>query len=214
MENRGQGEVKLKSAGAIVDSMRSWAHDHLTLQGREEQAYLKKYTQIVEHLPKDMNESQLALMEIRLRNQAHSKAIGSIIIDGLVAGGALVGTGVLLNKVDFKFPKFERTVPRVRVQKPRTESVTVPRPATVQSEPRWSLMAFARKVSRILEGHGEDIDLNKVSDSADRVLDGIAKVKWDAPADWTEKGMEKAGAGLKKLWGWLDGGLEKLADNM
>lgn len=192
----------------VVDSIKKWSHDHLTLQGREDAIYLKKYAQIVEKLPQDMTENQMALLELRFRRQSHSAAIGSVVIDALVTGGALVGIGALLKKVDFKFPKFERTIPQVARRAPVVERAPVrpPAPARV-SEPRWSLVAFAKKVSSILEGHGEDIDLKKVADS-------VAKVKWDAPADWTEKGIDKAGAGLKKLWGWLDGALGKLADNM
>ena len=83
----------------IVDSIKKWSHDNLTLQGREDKLYLKKYTQIAEKLPKDVSESQMALIELRLRQQAKSSAIGSIVIDGLVAGGALVGGAAVYGKL-------------------------------------------------------------------------------------------------------------------
>ena len=83
----------------IVDSIKKWSHDNLTLQGREDKLYLKKYTQIAENLPKDVSESQMALIELRLRQQAKSSAIGSIVIDGLVAGGALVGGAAVYGKL-------------------------------------------------------------------------------------------------------------------
>lgn len=206
---------KFSGAKGIVESVKQWAHDHLTIQGREEGMYLKKYAQIAEKLPKDTSEVQMAVLEAQLRKQAHSAAIGSIVVDALMTGGVLVGAGILLRKVDFKFPKFERTVkiPRKPVGIGEYKVVTPP-VAKVKESARWSLAAFAQKVSHILEGHGEDIDLGKVAAGADKVLDKAAKVKWDAPADWTEKGMDKAGKGLGKLWGWLDGALGKLADNM
>lgn len=212
MEQRPQGEMK---GAGIVDSVKKWSHDHLTLQGREDAIYLKKYAHIAESLPKDMPDNQMALLEIRLRQKAHSAAIGSIVVDALMTGGALVGTGVLLKKVDFSFPKFERRMPQTARRRPVVDRTPVRPPVpAAYNEPRWSLVAFAKKVSRVFEGHGEDIDMKKVADGADRALDAMAKVKWDAPADWTEKGIEKAGTGLKKLWGWLDGALGKVADNM
>jgi hypothetical protein len=207
---------KGSGAARIVESIKKWSHDHLTLQGREDGIYLKKYAQIAEKLPQDMYENSMALLEMRLRKDARSAAIGSIVVDALMTGGALVGAGVLLNKVDFKFPKFERNVVKTpRPVAPREQ--VVPPPVPKAKEPaRWSLFAFAKKVSRILEGHGEDLDINmdKVTAGADKALDGLTKVKWDAPADWIEQGIDRGGKGLKRLWGWLDGTLGKLADKM
>lgn len=204
---------KLSGAARIVESFKKWSHDHLTLQGREDNIYLKKYAQIAEKLPQDMSENHMALLEMRLRKDAHSAAVGSIIVDALMTGGVLVGAGALLKKVDFAFPKFERKIRTAPRPVPPREQV-VPPPPKANEPARWSLFAFAKKVSRILEGHGEDVDMDKVVAGADTMLDKAAKVKWDAPADWMEKGIDKAGKGLQKLWGWLDGSLGKLADNM
>lgn len=99
MEHRAQMEMKGRPGQTIVDSIKKWSQDNLTLRGREDKIYLKKYTQIAEKLPKDVTESQMALLELRLRQQAKSGAIGSIIVDGLVAGGALVGGAAVLGKM-------------------------------------------------------------------------------------------------------------------
>lgn len=100
----------------IVDSIKKWSHDNLTLQGREDKLYLKKYSQIAENLPKDVTESQMALLELRLRQQAKSSAIGSIIIDGLVAGGALVGGAAVYGKLKDRAIHAPNTAGRVRME--------------------------------------------------------------------------------------------------
>lgn len=105
MENRAP-EMRSNKGASIVENVRKWAHDHLTLSGREAALFTKKYAQVAEHLPNNITDSQLALIEMRLRQQAKSGAIGSIVMDVLVGGGALVGGGMLLNRMLEKRPMF------------------------------------------------------------------------------------------------------------
>lgn len=91
--------MKGLSGKGIVESIKKWSHDNLTLNGRADKIYLKKYTAIAEKLPSDITESQMALLEMRLRQQSKSAAVGSIIIDSLVAGGALVGGAAVYGKL-------------------------------------------------------------------------------------------------------------------
>lgn len=99
MEHRPQAEIKGRPGQMIVDSIKKWSHDNLTLKGREDKVYLKKYNAIAEKLPKDITESQMALLELRLRQQSKSAAVGSLIIDSLVAGGVLAGGAAVYGKL-------------------------------------------------------------------------------------------------------------------
>lgn len=88
----------------IVDRIRRWTRDNLTVRGRENAIYQKKYDEVLKNLPKDMNDQQMALIEMRLQRMAHSRAIGSIVADVAFAGTAIVGTGMLLNRLADKQP--------------------------------------------------------------------------------------------------------------
>ena len=83
----------------VINRLSTWAKDHLTVGGREQAIFTRKYNQVVEQLPKDATDNQLALLEMKLRSQSHSAAISSLVVDGLAATGAFVGGGILLGKM-------------------------------------------------------------------------------------------------------------------
>lgn len=89
-----------KPTKGVIDKVRGWMHDHLTVSGREEQIYLNQYQQVLEKAAVDLSPEQFSSMEQQLRQKAHSSAVGSMVLDGLVAGGALVGTGAILSNKD------------------------------------------------------------------------------------------------------------------
>lgn len=104
MENRAHMEAPRGPGATIVDRIRRWTRDNLTVRGRENAIYQKKYDEVLKNLPKDMNDQQMALIEMRLQRMAHSRAIGSIVADVAFAGTAIVGTGMLLNRLADKQP--------------------------------------------------------------------------------------------------------------
>lgn len=104
MEHHPHTEAPRGPGKNIVDFIRQWSRDNLTVRGRENALYQKKYDEVLKSLPKDMNDQQMALIELHLQRMAHSRAIGSIVADVLFAGTAIVGTGMLLNRLADKQP--------------------------------------------------------------------------------------------------------------
>jgi len=179
MEHRPQAEMKGRPGQTIVDSIKKWSHDNLTLRGREDKLYLKKYSQIAEKLPKDISENQMALLELRLRQQAKSGAIGSIIIDGLVAGGALVGGAAVYGKLKDRAIHAPNIAGRARMEQ-RSKTV-------FQSV--------------------KDVTYNTVKFGADVASFGVKVVA--TPIEWGAKIMfwpiRKVGEGGAYVWGLVGG---------
>jgi len=94
------GAEMQRGKGAIfADNIRKWAHERLTVKGRTEVIFQKKYDEVLKSLPEGVTENQMALLELRLQNLAKSRAIGSIVVDAVFTGTAVVGTGMLLSRL-------------------------------------------------------------------------------------------------------------------
>lgn len=181
MEQRPHGEMKGLSGKGIVDRIKSWSHDNLTLNGRADKIYLKKYNSIAENLPKDITESQMALLELRLRQQSKSAAVGSVIIDSLVAGGALVGGAAVYGKL-----------------KDRAIAVNGHNAAA-----RMRVDNRSRTVFQAVK----DVSYNAVKTGMDVAMFGVKVVV--TPIEWGAKIMfwpiRKVGEGGKYVWGLVGG---------
>jgi len=202
MELRAHAEMKSPGL-TIVDRVGKWARDHLTVQGRADAIYVKKYQQVIENAPEGIPQDKMASLESQLRQRARSAAVGSIIVDALVGGGALIGTGVLLKKLDFRMPRLVRHRVPQPVQARVEAAVTKP-----------SLVKTALNVSDVLAGHGECINVAKAGGVLRRAGEKVTNIQWTRLAEGIETGVRNAGDGLVRLYHWLDGALGKLADRM
>lgn len=91
-------EAMSKPTMGVIDRVKKWAHDHLTVSGREEQVYLNQYQAVLNERSKTMSQDEFNALDVQMRQKAHSAAVGSMVVDGLIAGGTLVTGGVLMAK--------------------------------------------------------------------------------------------------------------------